>query len=41
MEGHTDLPLFLSMLKYSDFVISKSLSISHHYIVFKNKLYNL
>ena len=41
MEGHTDLPLFFSVLKYSDFVISKSLSISHHYIVFKNKLYKL
>ena len=38
MEGHTDLPLFLSMLKYPDFVISKSLSISRHYIVSKNKL---
>ena len=28
MEGDTDLPQFLSISKYSDFVISKSLSIS-------------
>ena len=28
IEGDTDLPLFLSMLKYSDFVIFKSSSVS-------------
>ena len=36
MWGDADLPLFLSMLKYSDFVISRFLSIVSYNYLHKN-----